>query len=42
LTADATFLERGDVGVAVVFGFADIVAFDGAAGDVVVGVDQQR
>jgi len=41
LRADAAFLERRDVGVAVVLGLADVVAVDGAAGDVVMGVDQE-
>jgi hypothetical protein len=40
LRGDAAGLERGDVGMAVVFVLADIIAIDGAAGDVVMSVDQ--
>ena len=40
LRAHAAFLERGDVGMSVVLGFPDVVAIDGAAGDVIVRVDE--
>ena len=42
LRAHASFSERSDVSVPVVLVLADVVAIHGAAGNVVMGVDEQQ